>query len=120
MKVHRGLPSPKVSPRTSPGVLMITRSVGMVLVAVLAIASAACGGDGDGGYSEEFRSIYMEGCLGSGTEAFCTCTLDEFEAVYSEEEFERLGLGFAESEEPPEAFIDVITACLGEIEGPGG
>lgn len=97
-----------------------TRLAALGLTMLLIASAAACGGDdGDGGYSDSVRSGYMEGCLEGGNQAFCDCTLREFEENYSQEEFERLALGFTDSADPPEEFLEVIATCVGEL-GSGG
>jgi hypothetical protein len=93
---------------------------GLVLIVLLAVVGAGCGDeDPTRGFSEEVRAGYMEGCLQSGNRSFCDCTLEEFEQTFSQAEFERLALGFAGDEPPPQEFLDVITACLEQIEGAG-
>jgi hypothetical protein len=93
----------------------------LALAVAMALAITACGDDdgsgGDDGFSDEVRSAYMEGCLQDGNQAFCDCTLDEFESRFSEDEFEAIALNFDATAEPPEEFFEVITACLSELEG---
>lgn len=57
------------------------------LAVVTAGLLAACGSDG-GGYSEEFRASFMEGCVDSsgGQTAYCECALDHLEANGPENE----------------------------------
>lgn len=91
-----------------------------VLLAV-ALVAGACGDDDDGsdsGFSSATRDAYMTGCVEEGNEAFCECTLDELEKVFSEEEFLAFTLDAAGSDlqEPPEEFMTAITACLDQLE----
>jgi hypothetical protein len=91
----------------------------IVICLVAALSFAACGDGGDGGFSEEARRAYLDGCLADGDAGFCDCTLAEFEKLYTEEEFEQLAATFAASDEPPEEFVEVLVACFSEIEGGG-
>jgi len=91
-----------------------------VLVAVLAMAmlAAACGDDdGTGGYSDGVRDSYMRGCTGSQSEAFCECTLNELEKRFTEEEL--IAFAIEASEQPPDDFVDVARACIGEADRGG-
>jgi hypothetical protein len=86
------------------------------IVALLATATfvAACGDGGGGQYSEEIRQSYLDGCGTEQNRAFCLCTLDEIEKRFSEEEFIRFAI--EATEEPPEEFIEIAFACIGEAD----
>lgn len=87
----------------------------IALVFAFALVVAACGDDdGGGGFSSEIRSSYLEGCETSQNAAFCECTIDEIENRFSEEEFIRFAIDA--TEEPPEEFIEIAFACLGEAD----
>ena len=91
----------------------------LVMLLALALVAGACGDDdGGSGFSSETRDAYMSGCVEDGNEAFCDCTLDELEKVFTEEEFEDFALNAAASglEEPPEEFMEAITNCIGELD----
>lgn len=89
----------------------------IALVFAFALVAAACGDD-DGGSSGQFssaiRDSYLEGCQGEQNEAFCECTITEIEKQFSEEEFIRFAI--EATEEPPQEFIDIAFACLGEAD----
>ena len=82
----------------------------------LVLVLGACGGDDGGGFDQATRDAYLEGCLEDGNDAFCGCTLDEFEKLYDQDEFERLALELSNPDELPEEFVQVIFDCLGELE----
>lgn len=91
------------------------------LVALFAVAliATACGDDdgggGSGGYSSSVTDAYMEGCTSGGQPAaFCQCTLDELEDRFSEEEF--VAFAIEASEEPPDEFVEIALACIGEAD----
>jgi hypothetical protein len=92
----------------------------LVTLLALALVAGACGDDdgGGSGFSSETRDAYMQGCVEDGNEAFCDCTLDELEKVFTEDEFEDFALNAAASglEEPPEEFMTAITNCLDELD----
>jgi hypothetical protein len=76
-----------------------------------ALVFVACGG----GFSSEIRDSYLAGCEAESPGGnFCECTFDEIEKRFSEEEFIRFAIESAE--EPPEEFIEVAFACLGELD----
>jgi hypothetical protein len=121
-----------------------------LLLAALSLAAAACGGDDDGfgfgesttaaptvtttpgttapdttvsageRYSEETRRSYLEGCTEDAPLAACECTLDEFERRYSESEFIVLALENADATEPPAEVLEVIIACIGDLDDGSG
>jgi hypothetical protein len=94
-----------------------------VLVPLLALVLVlgGCGDDDDdggtSGFSDSVRSAYLEGCLEDGNEAFCNCTLDEFEKIYTEDEFEDLATQLGSPDEAPEEFVEVILSCLDQLDG---
>jgi hypothetical protein len=99
----------------------LTRSMALALVMALGLATAACGGSGDGGYSDETREQFMAGCEPQAGTAFCECTLDELESSISEDDL--LGMG-AESfagggDEMPEEVMNAALACIDEMETGG-
>ena len=95
---------------------MRVRSLLMSLLAVVALS--ACGGDGNGDhYSQAVRDLYLEGCGGNSNEAFCECTLNELENRFTEDEF--IAFSIEASEEPPQEFVDISLACLGEFDPEG-
>jgi hypothetical protein len=57
-----------------------------IIAAMTAALLAGCGGDG--GYSEAFRTSFMESCVDSsgGQTAYCQCALDHLEANGPEDE----------------------------------
>lgn len=94
-------------------------SVKKILAVLFAVAmiATACGDDDSGGrdgFSSEIVDSYMDGCTASQNEAFCQCTLDEIQQRFSEEEF--IAFAIEASEEPPEEFIEIAFACLGEAD----
>ncbi len=126
-QVHSpGAPWPEISSNlpgaTVEGEQMTWMRKLRVLVPLLALVLVlgACGDDDDGGstgFSDSTREAYLEGCLEDGNEAFCNCTLDEFEKIYSEDEFEDLALQLGSPDEAPEEFVDVILTCLDQLDG---
>ena len=92
---------------------------GLALAISMVLALGACGDDDGGsssGFDSEARDAYMQGCLEDGNEAFCQCTLDEFEKRFSQDEFERLALQLNDPNDAPEEFVEVIFECIGELE----
>ena len=89
----------------------------LAIVFAVALVAVACGDDDSGGsYSSEIRDAYLEGCESEApTGNFCECTINEIEKKFSEEEFIRFAI--EATEEPPEEFIEIAFACLGELEG---
>lgn len=87
-----------------------------VIAAVFAIAliAVACGDDDGGGYSDEIRDSYMQGCETQQNRAFCECTLNELETRFSEEEF--IAFAIEATEDAPEEFVEIAFACLGEAD----
>ena len=79
-----------------------------VLTAITAALLAACGGGG-GGYSEAFRTSFMESCVDSsgGQTAYCQCALDHLEANGPENE-EDITAGDQQA---------AIEACQSEVTG---
>ena len=79
-----------------------------ITAAITAAFLAACGG-ANGGYSEEFRTSFMESCESSsgGQTAYCQCALDHLEANGPENEED------ITAQDQQEA----IQACLGEVSG---
>lgn len=88
------------------------------LIAILfsfALIAVACGDDdGGGGFSPEIRDAYLEGCETEQNSDFCECTMDEIEERFSEEDFIRFAI--EATEEPPEEFLEIAFACLGEAD----
>jgi hypothetical protein len=89
----------------------------LAIVFAFGLIAVACGDDdGGGGYSAEIRDAYLEGCEAEAPEGnFCRCTLDEIEKKFSQEEFIRFAI--EATEDPPEEFIEIAFACLGELTG---
>ena len=90
----------------------------LAVVLALGLVFAACGDDdGGSGFSDEIRTEFMNGCAPEGGEAFCECTLDELEKVYTEEEFIRVGLeAFTQgNDDPPEEMMTAVLACIDKI-----
>ena len=87
-----------------------------VVTLVVVLALGACGDDdGTGGrYSDDLRSLYMERCTPSQGEAFCQCTLTEYEKRFTQDEF--IAFAVEASEEPPAEVVDITLACLSEID----
>lgn len=58
-----------------------------IMAAITAAFLVACGGGG-GGYSEDFRTAFMDSCVSSsgGQTAYCECALDHLEANGPENE----------------------------------
>ena len=79
-----------------------------ITAAITAALLAACGGDA-AGYSEDFRSSFMESCVSSsgGQTAYCECALDHLEANGPEEETD---ITTADQQA-------AIEACQGEVTG---
>jgi hypothetical protein len=97
---------------------MPTRLRGVVILLVVVLTAAACGDDdGDGGFSQENRDAFLSGCVADGTEAFCECTLDELEKVYTNEEFEEIALDAAAADmtDPPEEFLEAVLVCIDQM-----
>ncbi len=89
----------------------------VAIVFAFALIAVACGDDDGGGrYSSEIRDAYLQGCEAEAPDSdFCECTINEIEKKFSEEEFIRFAI--EATEEPPEEFIEIAFACLGELEG---
>ena len=79
-----------------------------IIAAFTAALLAACGGDA-AGYSEEFRSSFMESCVSTsgGQTSYCECALDHLEANGPEDETE---ITAADQQA-------AIEACQGEVTG---
>jgi hypothetical protein len=94
----------------------IARVVALVLA--LGLVTVACGDGDNGGFSDEIRAEFMDGCAADGGVAFCECTLNELEKTLSEAEFIQIGLSaFTDgSEEPPEEIMAAVLACIDEID----
>lgn len=89
----------------------------LALVFALALVLGACGDDDDGGngqYSAEVRNSYLEGCESQQSAEFCECTLTEIEGRFTEDEF--IAFAIEATEEPPEEFVEIAFACLGEAD----
>jgi len=87
----------------------------VAIVFAFALIAVACGDDdGGNGFSSEIRSSYLDGCQSEQNAAFCECTIDEIEKKFSEEDFIRFAI--EATEEPPEEFIEIAFACLGEAD----
>lgn len=88
----------------------------VALVFAFTLVFAACGDDdGGGGFDSEIRNSYLAGCESESPGGnFCQCTLDEIEKRFSQEEFIRFAI--EATEEPPEEFLEVAFACLGELD----
>lgn len=89
----------------------------IAVVFAFALIAVACGDDdGGGSFSSEIRDAYLQGCEAEAPAGgFCECTLNEIEKSFSEEEFIRFAI--EATEEPPEEFLEIAFACLGELEG---
>ena len=93
--------------------MKIRRAVAIVFA--FALIAVACGDDDNGGgFSSEIRDGYLEGCGTEQNAEFCECTINEIEKRFSEAEFIRFAI--EATEEPPEEFIEVAFACLGEAD----
>jgi len=86
----------------------------VAIVFAFALIAVACGDDDDGGFSSEIRDGYLEGCETAQNAEFCECTFDEIEKRFSEADFIRFAI--EATEEPPEEFIEIAFACLGEAD----
>lgn len=75
----------------------------------LAAAAALLGACGGGGYSEEFRTSFLESCEESsgGEEAYCQCALEHLEENGPDDEND---ITIQDQQE-------AITACAGEVTG---
>jgi hypothetical protein len=71
-------------------------------------------------YSEETRQSYLEGCTQDAPLAACECTLAEFQRRYSEGEFVALAIDNADAAEPPAEVLEVIIACIGDLDDGSG
>ena len=89
----------------------------IAIIFAFALIAVACGDDdGGGGFSSEIRDAYLEGCESEAPAGdFCECTINEIEKQFTEEEFIRFAI--EATEEPPEQFLEIAFACLGELEG---
>ena len=115
------------------------KRTGIAVFIALALLVTACGDD-DGGvltpttadaptttraagggerFDEFTRSAYLEGCREDGNDAFCECTLEEFETLYNQDEFERLALELDDPSQLPDEFTSVIFGCLDEFDDGG-
>ena len=93
--------------------MKIRRAIAIVFA--FALIAVACGDDDTGGgFSSEIRDSYLEGCETEQNVEFCECTINEIEKRFSEAEFIRFAI--EATEEPPEEFIQVAFACLGEAD----
>ena len=93
--------------------MRIRRAVAIVFA--FALIAVACGDDDNGGgFGSEIRDSYLEGCETQQNTEFCECTINEIEKRFSEAEFIRFAI--EATEEPPEEFIQVAFACLGEAD----
>lgn len=90
----------------------------LALVFALALVVTACGDDDSdtsGRYSDAIRSSYLAGCEAESPGGnFCECTLEEIEKTFTEAEF--IAFAIEATEEPPEEFLAVAFACLGELD----
>lgn len=89
----------------------------IALVFAFALIAVACGDDGgdSGRFSNEARTSYLQGCESSSPGGnFCECTLTEIEKRFTEEEF--IAFAVEATEEPPEEFLEIAFACLGELD----
>lgn len=62
------------------------------------------------------RAEFLQACLqtSGGLEAYCGCTLDGMEEIYSQTEFTAISLAIERGEEVPPDFDAVVQACLAE------
>jgi hypothetical protein len=103
---------------------------GIVLLLTLAMVVTACGDDdsgssddggGNGGvvsneYPQEFVDGYMEGCSADAPAAFCQCSIDAVQDVFTLDEF----IGFyseLEAGAPPQQLMDVLEPCVALVGG---
>ncbi len=87
----------------------------LAIIFAFALIAVACGDDdGGNGFSSEIRDSYLEGCETAQTAAFCECTLNELEEKFSEQEF--VAFALEQTEDPPEEFMELALACLGEAD----
>ena len=81
----------------------------LALVFALALVVTACGdddSDSSGRYSDAIRTSYLQGCEAESPGGnFCECTEAEF-----------IAFAIEATEEPPEEFLAVAFACLGELD----
>lgn len=88
---------------------MPTGRLGKLAGAVaLAVALAACGGGGDGGWSEEARRGYLESCRAElGDAALCECSLEALE--------EAIAPGQLQSVDEDRLEAVVVDRCVDEL-----
>jgi len=88
----------------------------IAIVFAFALIAVACGDDGgDGTFSSGIRDSYLAGCEAEGPGGnFCECTMQEIEKNFSEEEFIKFAI--EATEEPPEEFLEIAFACIGELD----
>jgi hypothetical protein len=88
----------------------------IALVFALALLAGACGDDdgGNGRFSSGIRDSYLQGCGGQQNAEFCECTLTEIEKRFTEAEFIKFAV--EQTEEPPQEFVEIAFACLGEAD----
>ncbi|HEX7133491.1 MAG TPA: protein kinase, partial [Iamia sp.] len=66
---------------------------------------------GDGGFTEATRQSFIDSCVGGGgTEAQCTCIVDELDEVYTEEELAALNEETSAGSLPPE-LEGIVLGC---------
>lgn len=91
----------------------------IAIVFAFALITVACGDD-DGGtpggqYSSDIRDSYLAGCEAESPGGnFCECTIQEIEKRFTQEEFIKFAI--EATEEPPEEFLEIAFACLGELD----
>jgi hypothetical protein len=89
----------------------------LAILFAVALIATACGDDDSGGgngFSSDIVDGYMQGCTTEQSVAFCQCTLDEIEKRFTEEEF--IAFAIEATEAPPDEFIEIAFACLGEAD----
>lgn len=84
------------------------------MAVIISLVVTACGG---GGYSDDLRSGFMNGCEPSVGTEFCECALAEIEKAFTEEEFIEMDRPFptspGESAAALDAAIEPCKALLG-------
>lgn len=68
--------------------------------------------DGTGAFPAEFREGYIEGCAAEATVAFCTCTLDRFEEIYTLEEFTAVFTQMESDASMPPEVEAILADCI--------
>jgi hypothetical protein len=91
--------------------MWIRRLRPLAIALSLVLVLGACGG-GDDGFDQETRDRYMAGCMEQGNEAFCSCTLGEFEGRFTLAEFQALEDQLSNPDEAPQAFVDAVFECI--------